>query len=370
MAKFLRLHITSTLAILVLGLFVLTATAMADVTFSNNTFTGYGTYDQAVNSSSNLAATPSSGQTITFTNNIVTTGSFTQQSQNVIFAAGTKNSFGSLMVTNGAENNGKMTLNGSLTLRSLSLCNKWTTYLNINNGATLTVTGDFMLAQADSAQGIVTQNGGTVSITTSGDSAIRIGHWFNKNYPSAYNLNGGVLNVPNAVTHVGWDAYAKLNISGGEANLKGINLSAGGKTVKKVLGGKGYLNLTGGTLNLGSEGVTYIKMKGSYNSEIAPEINLGNGTVKASASHTWADNLTITLTSGKTPTFDIDANKTITIASVVKGSGNFVCYYFDCRIGTWFYLSVDKRTYPNSAGKENKGSLSGCVCGCVRVYDY
>ncbi|MBR5162324.1 MAG: autotransporter-associated beta strand repeat-containing protein, partial [Thermoguttaceae bacterium] len=59
----------------------------------------------------------------------------------------------------------------------------------------------------------------------------------------------------------------------------------------------------------------------SYDSSIAPEINLGNGTVKASASHTWASNLTVTLTADKVPTFDIDANKTITIASVVKGSG-------------------------------------------------
>ena len=327
-------HITSILTVLVLGLFVLTASAMADVTFSNNTFTGYGTYDQAVNTTSNLTATPTlhqetdpeTGETvtipITFSENVSTTGTFTLNCYNVEFAAGTTNSFGSFATKNTADNGSTAIINGSVQAGSLAHCNSKTSYIIINEGASFTVTGNFWLAEADSAQGIVTQNGGTVSITSSGESAVRIGHWFNKNYPSAYNLNGGVLNVPNAVTHVGWDAYAKLNISGGEANLKGINLSAGGKTIKKVLGGKGYLNLTGGTLNLGSEGVTYIKMKGSYNSEIAPEINLGNGTVKASASHTWADNLTITLTSGKTPTFDIDANKTITIASVVKGSGN------------------------------------------------
>ena len=330
-----KLHITSTLAVLI-GLFVLTATAMADVTFSNNTFTGYGTYDQAVNTTSNLTATPTlhqetdpdTGQTvtipITFSNNVSTTGTFTLNCYTVEFAAGTTSSFGSFATKNTTSNGSTAIINGSVQAGSLAHCNSKTSYIIINEGATFTVTGNFWLAEADSAQGIVTQNGGTVSITTSGDSAIRIGHWFNKDYPSAYNLNGGVLNIPNAVAHVGWDAYAKLNISGGEANIKGINLSAGGKTVNKKLGGKGYLNLTGGTLNLGSEGVTYIKKKGSYNSAIAPEINLGSGTVKASASHTWANNLTITLTGSTEETatvFNANSDKTITIAGVVKGSG-------------------------------------------------
>lgn len=331
-----RMLSRSRLAVLVIGLYVLTANAMADVSFNGTTFTGYGIYDQAVNTTSNLAATPDlhqetdpeTGQAVnipmTFTDNIVTTGNFTLNRYTIVFDAGTTNSFGSFTTKNTAGNGSTAIINGSVQAGSLSHCNSKTSYVTINEGASFTVTGNFWLAEADGAQGIVTQNGGTVSITTSGDSAIRIGHWFNKDYPSAYNLNGGVLNIPNAVAHVGWDAYAKLNISGGEANIKGINLSAGGKTVNKKLGGKGYLNLTGGTLNLGSEGVTYIKKKGSYNSAIAPEINLGKGTVNASASHTWANNLTITLTGtteANATVFNADSGKTITVASVVKGSG-------------------------------------------------
>ena len=70
----------------------LMTTAKADVSFSNNTFTGSGIYSEAVNSTSNLTATPSSGATITFTNNIVTTGTFTQSGDYVVFDTGTNNS--------------------------------------------------------------------------------------------------------------------------------------------------------------------------------------------------------------------------------------------------------------------------------------
>ena len=322
--------------VLILGLLALTANSMADVNYdtTTHTFTGSGTYDQAVNETVDVTATPTDGATITFTGNVTTTGTFIHNGAHVIFDAGTTNSFGIYRLYNRTidnthyVNDSSMTLNGNLTVTDFQAAGRVNNYsgtskIYINEGSSLNVSGVFSIAEANKAQGIIDQNGGTVSITTSGDTDVRIGHWFNKNYPTKYNLKNGVLNIPNTVAHVGWDAYAELNISGGEANLKGINLSAGGKTVDGVLGGKGFLNLTGGTLNLGSEGVTYIKKKdgASYNTDTAPEINLGNGTISASESHTWASNLTITLTAGKTPTFDIDANKTITIASVVKGDG-------------------------------------------------
>lgn len=309
-----------------MGLFFFTACAYADVAFNGTTFTGSGVYDQSVNSTSNLVATPDDNAKITFSNNIVTTGAFTLNRYSIEFAENTTSSFGAFSTKNTAGNGSSAIINGNVQMSSLSHGHSKTSYLIINNGATLTVKGDFWLAESDGAQGIVTQNGGTVSLTTSGDTAIRIGHWFNKNYPSEYNLKGGVLNVPNAVTHVGWDAYAKLNISGGEANLKGINLSAGGKKVNKVNGGRGYLNLTGGTLNLGSAGVTYTKKKNT-SIRIAPEIKLGAGTVNALESHTWASNLTVTLTGTTEETatvFNANSGKTITLASVVNGNGGLI----------------------------------------------
>lgn len=316
-------------AFLLIGVFFISAYSQADVSFNGTTFTGSGTYDQEVNKTSNLAATPNANAKITFSNNIVTTGTFTLNRATVEFAAGTDSSFGAYSIknpTNGSTNNSNTIINGNVRTGNLYSAYYGTSYLTINDGAFLTVTGNFYLTQEDNTQGIVNQNGGTVSITTSGDSAIRIGHYWNADYYAQYNLKGGVLNVPNAVMHVGWDAHALLNISGGEANLKGINLSAGGKTVDKKLGGKGYLNLTGGTLNLGASGVTYIKKKSgaTANSATAPVIQLGAGTVNALANHTWASNLTITLTGTTEETatvFNADSDKTITLASVVKGSG-------------------------------------------------
>ena len=292
--------------------------ARADVVVSGNTITGGGTYSQVINATGDLAVTPGSGETITFTNNVVTTGTFNQTGSFVVLEAGTKNSFGAFFITNNLNNaspynnNTKMTLNGELTVNNFHVCKQSTAYADINDGAVLTVNNDFFINQAKNAQGIVTQNGGTVDLTSSGDTAIRIGHYTNTGYRSQYNLKNGVLNAVNAVTHVGWDGYAELNISGGTANLKGINLS--------VSSGKGFLNLTGGTLNLGDSGVTSI-VKTSYGTQPAPEIKLGTATVNAAASHTWADNLTVTLNSGTTTTFNADEGKTITIASVVQGTG-------------------------------------------------
>ncbi|MBE6426479.1 MAG: hypothetical protein E7029_10940, partial [Planctomycetaceae bacterium] len=284
----------------------------ADVVVNGNAITGSGSYSQDINAAGDLTVTPDAEQTITFENNVVTTGTFNQKGANIVFAAGTQNSFNSFSITNTSQNGAKMTLNGELTVNNVGICQSKTAYVDINDGAQLTVNGTFYVNQAKNAQGIVTQNGGTVDLTSSGDTAIRIGHYTNTGYRSQYNLKNGVLNAVNAVTHVGWDGYAELNISGGTANLKGINLS--------VSSGKGFLNLTGGTLNLGGSGVTSI-VKTSYGTQPAPEIKLGTATVNAEASHTWADDLTVTLNSGTTTTFNADEGKTITIASVVQGTG-------------------------------------------------
>ena len=285
--------------------------ARADVVVSGNTITGGGSYSQEINTTGDLTVTPDAEQTITFENNVVTTGTLKQNGANLIFAAGTQNSFGSFFITNASVNGSKMVLNGEMSVNNFNMCDKWTVYADINDGAVLTVNNDFFINQSKNAQGIITQNGGTVNLNGTGDQ-LRLGHYTNTGYPSEYNLKAGTLNASNAVLNVAWDGHAKLNISGGTANLKGINLSASS--------GKGFLNLTGGTLNLGDSGVTSI-VKTSYGTQPAPEIKLGTATVNAAASHTWADNLTVTLNSGTTTTFNADEGKTITIASVVQGTG-------------------------------------------------
>ena len=72
----------------------------ADVVINGNEITGGGTYSQAINATGDLAVTPGSGETITFTNNVVTTGTFKQTGSFVVLDAGTKNSFGAFFITN------------------------------------------------------------------------------------------------------------------------------------------------------------------------------------------------------------------------------------------------------------------------------
>ncbi|MBR5160387.1 MAG: autotransporter-associated beta strand repeat-containing protein, partial [Thermoguttaceae bacterium] len=127
------------------------------------------------------------------------------------------------------------------------------------------------------------------------------------------NISGGTLSIPNTVTYLAWDGYAEMNISGGTVSLKGLSLSNSGNA-------KGTLTLTGGTLNMGEEGVS--RNKRGAGSSLEPVIQFGNGTINATASHTWASNLNITLTDYATTTFNADAGKTITLASKIAGGGS------------------------------------------------
>ncbi len=308
---------SSRLTVLVIGLCVLTANAMADVSFNGTTFTGEGTYDQAAGTadvplSTNLVVTGSTDtSTITLSGGFYTTGNFSHNKGVLKIAKGTVNSCNSFGIQKGGANGTTAYIYGTVNANSFTL-NKTggcTAYLNISGN--LTVSGYVEFSCAKSGQGILNQTDGVVSFTTSADQDIRIAHWYTDNkYPCRYNLSGGTFNVLNATAYVGWDGPGELNISGGTANIKGIQLVGGWNNSTA----SGTINLTGGRLNIGSGGITLKKKNHA--------INLGDGTIGALASHTWASGLTVTLTSGKTPTFDIDANKTITIASTVTGSGN------------------------------------------------
>ena len=327
---------TRILLSLVLGLFVLTASAMAEVTYDSaaGTFTGYGTYSEAVDATINLTATPTNHQEIdpdtgetvtiplTFTKNIVSTGNFTQNGENLVFGAGTVNSFNALYINNGSGNGARMTLSGSMTLAELHVANTKTTNLDITDGASLSVSGKAWVNEAKNAQGNITQTGGTVSFTTSGGTDVRIGHWPNTGYPSRYNISGGSLSIPNTTTYLGWDGRAEMNISGGEVSLKGLSIS-------NSANGRGVFTLKGGTFNIGDGGV--VRNKRGVSGPAAAEVYLGQGTIHATDTQTWGSNLSMSLygrsaddtadVAGGVTTFDVDEGKTITIPSVISGVG-------------------------------------------------
>ena len=309
--------------VLVLGLLALTANSMADVTFNGTTFTGEGTYDQAAGTAdapltTNLVVTGSEDSSkIILSGGFYTTGYFRHSKGVLEIAEGTSNTCKDFGVQKGGANGTTAYIKGTLHVTGLFMGNytkSCTSHIYISGN--VTVDGSFYSSNANSAQNIINQTDGVVNFLTSNDLAIRIAHYPTAaKYPCRYNLSGGTFNVPNTTTYVGWNGPGELNISGGTANLKGIQLVGGyNGTTGDYANGKGTINLTGGRLNIGDGGVT---LKNERH-----EINLGNGTIGALASHSWADTLTVTLTSGKTPTFDIDADKTITINSKVTGSGN------------------------------------------------
>ena len=310
------------IASVLIGLFFLTAYAQADVSFNGTTFTGNGEYDQPAGTAdepltANLTVTADAdASTIILSGGVYTTGNLTHNKGKLTIASGTTNSVNKFQIQKGGANGTTANIEGvvianSLTVNGTGSC---TSYLNISGE--LNVSGTVIFNGAASGQGILNQTGGTVNFTTSADQNICIGLYeTGASYPARYNLSAGTFNALNATTYVGWNGPGELNISGGEANLKGIQLVGGwNSTTGYAKDAKGTINLTGGKLNIGANGVT---LKNSRHA-----INLGDGTIGALESHTWASTLTVTLTSGKTPTFNIDSGKTITIDSATTGAGS------------------------------------------------
>ncbi|MBQ4591854.1 MAG: autotransporter-associated beta strand repeat-containing protein, partial [Clostridia bacterium] len=309
------------------------ASVQADVIVNGNAITGSGTYSEAINTADNITVTPDSGGTVTFNNSITTTGTFTQSGGNVVFENGSGNTY-SFSKFEGFNANANTTLNGSMTVGSFMVAKNGKAAVTINDGASLVFTGLLSVNNVNnsSTQGVVYQNGGSVSCTTvegtSNFGIVKIGHWnTGAGSPGIYNLSGGTFSVPNAMTYLGWDGHGQLNISGGEATLMGISMSNNGSA-------KGYLSLTGGTLNLGSGGLQYcgrVAYQPSAKKGGVPEVKLGQGTINAYETQTWASDIPVILTgrsatdtadvSGKMTTFNVEDGQTHTIAGVISGVG-------------------------------------------------
>ena len=120
--------------------------------------------------------------------------------------------------------------------------------------------------------------------------------------------NGGAYTSSGTLTlGDGENLTGTLTLNGGTASVEGLVLSSNSDAV----------NLSAGTLNIGAAGVT-------AGDGVVPVINLGSGTINASDSHSWSNNLNIKLNDGATTTFNSDANKAITIESPISGSGALV----------------------------------------------
>ena len=182
--------------------------------------------------------------------------------------------------------------------------------LTVNTGATVMVTGSFADAAVigrDGGSGTVVQNGGLFQFGMSGQS-FNIGASSSGSTAALYAMNGGTLDLVNHTLNVsfyGAGAFTgTLSQTGGV--ITNVNaLSLGNATAM------GNFTLGGGSLFVGAGGVVGTAGK--------CKINLGGGTVGATAGWTSSLNMNLTNLSGSVM-FDTEGNA-VTLSGVLSGNG-------------------------------------------------
>ena len=162
---------------------------------------------------------------------------------------------------------------------------------------------------------IVNQAGGTFRTTgcynTDEKDGIRLGHYTNAR--TTWNMTGGTLIVGDPYClNMAIAGQSTFNMSGGEVFTTELNMS--GRTSGT---GFGIWNMTGGELNVGSNGIQKTSTK-----NVAYEINLGGGVVRASDARGFTSPLKMNLpgASGTNVTFDTQATA-VTLSGVLSGVG-------------------------------------------------
>jgi len=236
--------------------------------------------------------------------------------------AGTGNTLGGLSISGTAGNTVELIGSSSTTVTGGVNISPSATggVLNIKDSATLTTVNLFLGEQPGFA-GTVNQSG-TSAVTISGQ--MRVGHWSTET--STYNISGGTLTLTgtptqntfttsetNGTLYLGIDGTGVLNQSGGTVSAPGLVLDNRGDTSGS--GNTDTYTLTGGTLILGQYGIQ---------GNTSTAINLGAGTVKASATWTTTMSLPATLTgTGGDVTFDTNGFN-IPISGVLSGAGGLI----------------------------------------------
>jgi autotransporter-associated beta strand protein len=248
--------------------------------------------------------------TVTAANGLTTTGVGT-------LMLGGSNSFDGLIINGGTNMiTGNTTINGtgSSDFYLGNQCAAYNGTLDIENGAVLTVSGNFgdnFVVGRDGGSGTVIQNGGIFNYNPGNESYLFVGATGFNGTQSVYDMNDGLLNLNGKILSVGFGngvvTTGLLNQAGGViTNVGTLALPALGTS-----GGYGCYTLSGGSISIGSGGISSVS--GNY------AINLGRGTVGAYAS--WSSSLNMTLTGSSSPvTFDTAAN-TIILTGMLSGSG-------------------------------------------------
>lgn len=223
-------------------------------------------------------------------------------------------------------------------------------------GSALNVIGNYadaMVLGRDGGSGTIIQNGGTFTFNMGNQNYLFVGASGNAATRSEYDMNGGVLDMSGKTLGIGLGAGAAITgivsqVSGVITNV--FNLQPGALTPN----GLGIYTLKGGSIYIGSGGIT--TSSGLYN------LNLGGGTIAASATWTSPLNMNLTNLNGSV-TFDTAANN-ITLSGALTGNGGLI------KIGSGTLEISGANNYTGNT-VVNEGTLqldvTGSTLGSVRV---
>ncbi len=227
-----------------------------------------------------------------------------------LFGAGTYN-LGTLFVGEGHIGNGH---------QSVGPINNNFGRAFIGAGTTVNV-GNFHLGEWDGASGHVIQSGGVVNIS----GQFRLGHWPQAGgATNSYTMNGGALTMTGPINNplnegaagnfiLGIDSAGTLIMNAGTFTAHGLTMQTRAPARPET-----RLQMNGGVLKIGVNGIV-TNSPGSLGSY---DINLGGGTVQATAN--WSSSLEMHLVSGGTGVqFDTVANnRTVTLSGNLDGAGS------------------------------------------------
>jgi fibronectin-binding autotransporter adhesin len=297
---------------------------------------------------------PTVATSATLTNATVsTTASFNVQNGSLALA-GT-----SIATTTGSANvnRGTLQLSGSSSLSASYFGNptaNTASTVNIQDSASVSVSGSMTFGDQGSATITVNQSGGSVTNTGTTNNpggnniSNRWGHWGGG--ATVYNLSGGTLNLPGSPLYLSWDGSASLNISGtGVANIKGFDMGYAWHANASAI------NLdAGGVLNVGSDGIV-----SGYGGTANKSVNLNGGTLAASAS--WSGTVPLNVTANSV----IDTSGgTITISGALNGASGDVTVQGG---GTLALVGGGAHTGTVQVSSNNTVRMSGNFAGNVAV---
>ena len=226
--------------------------------------------------------------------------------------------------------------------------------LTVNPGANITVAGTMNIGAPTSINSDVIQNGGTVNVNGYGTvKVLSIGLWGSE--VSTYAMNGGTLNLPNAMIDVGSDGIGLLTQTNGTINCTGLSIDNNGVT-PAINGTNSTFTMTGGQLNIGVNGIS----GNAATNALVHTVILSGGTIAAVNPAGWSTAFNLWLTNGS-PTIDT-TNTAITLSGILGGNGGLT------KQGSGYLNMNGTNTYTNVTVVA-AGTLqgSGTVVGPITV---